>query len=226
MTCEAWPVEYGEGNQPDDADDAVVAAALLMAQETLFALSGHRFGDCTVTEVYEARGGGTCMPTPFMGDDREWRNERGTGLEFLHLSRHPVRSVSDVWVGGVQQAPSTYRLSRNRLAKLPRGSVWSSGVDIEVTYRYGAVLDAGAALAMGALTLEFVAAILGKECRLPSKVTSVVRQGVSQTFETWETLFAQGRTGITVADHWLRAVNPTRIIERTRVYSPDMATRL
>lgn len=224
MTCDAWPVTYPYGREPSDADATVVTLALDLAQTTLWSLSGRRYGECSTTETYEVGQRGSCRPTPELGDDKQWRNLRA-GSDVIHLAQRPVRSISKVIVDGELQLPATYRLSRNRLMKLPRGQAWPGGVDIDVTYDYGMPLDSGAELAMGELTLEFVAALTGRECRLPSRVISVVRQGVTSSFETWETLFTQNRTGVTIADHWLRSVNPGRIAEGVRVYSPDMAVR-
>ena len=60
------------------------------------------------------------------------------------------------------------------------------------------------------------------ECKLPERITSVSRQGVSfQVFDPQD-FMNEGRTGLYTVDIFLKSVNPDRAQKRARVFSPDM----
>jgi hypothetical protein len=99
----------------------------------------------------------------------------------------------------------------------------------EVTYLRGKPVPEYGLWAAGLLACELIKACAGPgedcECRLPSNVQSVVREGVSIDLEVFrlggngDPLF--GRTGIPEVDLWLSSVNPNKVTSRSRAYSPD-----
>jgi hypothetical protein len=74
--------------------------------------------------------------------------------------------------------------------------------------------------AVGVLASEFAKACAGGKCRLPSSVTSIVRQGISMEFS--QGMFDQG-SGIREVDAYVLSVNPNRLKRAPTVYSPDIA---
>ena len=95
--------------------------------------------------------------------------------------------------------------------------------DVEVTYLWGSYPPAIGKMAVLELADQFVKAVeCPSECKLPERITSVSRQGVSfQVFDPLDFL-DNGRTGIYTVDMFLKTVNPNKAQKRARVFSPDM----
>lgn len=244
--CDPWPIVWPcacpAGSTPEQTDAATSAA-----EQILWGLTGRRLGLCTVTEAYAAATSGECG-SPWMTADRVWHNGPQSGsCCSIHLERLPVSSITSVTVMGVVQDPSTYALSPGgRLRRI--GACWPTGIEcgqapITVTYRWGIPLTAPdpdasptpivaaplwgmAATAMGEVANELLRAMCGEACKLPSRLTSIVRQGVTMTFGSPEEYATNGMLGTPLADALIRQCNPSKHQQRSRVYSPDMATRL
>jgi hypothetical protein len=94
-------------------------------------------------------------------------------------------------------------------------------LQVEVDYTYGSALAPQAALdAADILAEEIVKACsCDDSCRLPSRVTSVTRQGVSWTLLDPEDLLVQGRTGIYEVDMLIHSLNPAKAKARAGVFS-------
>lgn len=228
MTCDAWPIVWPKPTNDYTAE--VVAAAASFAQDTLWSLTGRRLGVCTATERYRAPGSGQCLRPYRDITDGQWRNgtESGGDCCAIRLEQTPVRSITSVKLFGVVVNPAQYYLSRNRVVR--NGACWPSIDDctepvIEVVYRHGEPVDK-AELAMGELAFEYLLGLSGDlTCRLPSTATSISRQGVTVQLSDPTTLFKDGRTGLPLSDAFIRAANPNRLPQRSRVYSPDFARR-
>lgn len=149
----------------------------------------------------------------------------------------PVDAVTEVLVDGVVVPPASYRVDNRALLVRTDGGVWPLTQNLNapatepgtfaVTYWRGLRLPAGGRRAVSALMVEFDKARCGDgTCRLPDRVTSVVREGVTYTMLDDPTqLFDRGRTGLNDVDMWLAAVNPSGARTRMRVWSPETANR-
>ena len=71
------------------------------------------------------------------------------------------------------------------------------------------------------LACEFTKACAGEKCRLPARVTSVARQGVSMEFGS--TMWENG-TGIKEVDAYIHSLNPNGLTIPPMVWTPDMAS--
>lgn len=231
MTCAPWPIRWPTENNneaPPDVSDALISAAKAAAQETLWGLSGRKFGDCAIIERYRMPTSGMCrMPQPYRTASGQWRNGVfGMDCCRLNLHKWPARSIISVTVDGVVQAESSYVLEGQVLRRL--GTCWEGqsdceGARIEVQYRHGEPVTDLGALAMGEMAMEYVLAFQGDiGCRLPSTVTAVTRSGVTVDLSNPAELYAEGRTGLPVSDAFIRAANPTKLVQRSAVYSPDL----
>lgn len=131
------------------------------------------------------------------------------------LRGRPVRNVVSVKdyadgsdVGYVQFANGVLELAR-----CPRDR-------IDVTYEYGSKPSALVQSAIDTLAAELAAAENpNAECRLPERVTSVSRQGVSWTVIDPQDFLEQGRTGIYEVDLAIKAAGTSKA--RARVFSPE-----
>lgn len=204
-----WPVDSTvvacfSGYTPE-----VRALASTYASEILYGLTGRRFGVCPVT-VRPAEGG-------------------QVRLDLVG----PVHEVTEVKIDGQVLAAAAYRVDDHRVLVRLDGDAWPAGQDLllaedapgtfSVTYGLGEPVPEGGAIAAGWLAAEFAKAFTDdKTCRLPQRVRSVARQGVTIEAADPQAYFAEGRTGLYEVDLWLRQVNPYGNHEASRVFSPDV----
>lgn len=145
----------------------------------------------------------------------------------------PVGRVDEVRVDGAVVPPEDYQVHSGRTlvwtgdgdCPFPRAQDLSKP-DTEtdtfsVTYLNGHPVDSMGACAVSVLAGEYAKAITGgSKCRLPSGVTSVVRQGV--TIEVSSGAFPGGMTGIREVDAYIALWNPKGQQRQTSVWSPDL----
>lgn len=129
---------------------------------------------------------------------------------------------------GQELAPEEYALEGDRVMRF--GECWpcDEGCDdppIKVIYVYGVDVPPLGELAMGELACEFLAALTGADCRLPSNAVSITRQGVTVELGDQRTLFETGRIGLPISDAFIRSANPNRLQSQSRVWTPDVARR-
>ena len=243
MGCEEWPIIW-PCDAPAESTDEQMDAALSGAQLLLWARTGRRLGICEVTEQYRPRGGGTCG-VPWMDDDRIWHNNGGRGACCaIHLVSLPAHAILEVKVHGEVIDPSSYRLERGRLVRY--GSCWPAALEcdeppVEVTYEWGvpihgpipaegedpavaaAPLWGLVAAAMGEVANELLVSMCGQECKLPSRAVTVSRAGVTVEMIDPASTVELMLLGTPLADALITTVNPGKLQQRSRVYSPDMA---
>lgn len=193
---------------------------------------------------------GTAGPwVPYIDSSGAWRNASicgcRTGCSCTELCEItldvPVYDIVSVQVDGVELPPEAYRLDAPARLVRTDGDCWPDCQDMaapdgepgtfSVTYRAGLPLDAFAISAVSELTCHLIAACLPPgtkgctDCQLPSTARRVVRQGVTVELADPTAILADGRTGLTLVDAWLAAVNPHRLAAPSRVYSPDAPLR-
>jgi len=250
--CADWPVQWT--CELSTLNPAVTGIAVSMATETLYGLSGMRFGLCEVT--LRPCGSG-CSDGRFYDDfgppwtARSWPVPALIGGLWFNLScgscssgcscgevsevrlPAPVYEVTEVVIDGTVLAASAYRLDNNRLLVRTDGGRWPRCNDLSVdsgegawsvTALFGEPLPEGAKLAMGELACQFAKAADGQDCRLPAGVQQLVRQGVTISYPDVGELFRQGRTGLYLVDAFIATWNPYGLRQRSRVYRVDQPT--
>lgn len=231
MSCQAWPVAWPRDIDPGDLDPVLVAAATEGAGNLLWALTGRVYGICTAVEGYRP----ACPPfhgyyRPYKDSVGLWHNVSGAaGCCRLVLTGQPVRSVEQVLIGGA--VASDWFRQGNALVR--QGACWPAGADcdaapVEVHYTYGAGFPAGAELAVGELATELLNPLRGRECRLPSTVTAVVRNGVTISRLDVASIANAGLTvtGLPITDMLVRTLNPGAVAQPARVWRLDGARRV
>lgn len=242
-----WPVDT-EALPPVSGgrQEALLSAAVDTAIGVLWALTGRRFGLRTVVArpcARPAEGLTVAQVGPWMVpvlDAGVWRNiacgtnacTRGDGSTVLLPG--PVHEVAGVAVDGVKIDPDSYRVEGDWLYRTD-GAAWPAQhltVPLggpgtwSVTYRQGTPPPAGAGLAVGMLSGEFLnAAINPDKCTLPRRVTQVTRQGVTMQMADPQDIINSGSTGLPEVDMWVRAHNPHRLSSPSAVWSPDLAVQ-
>jgi hypothetical protein len=142
--------------------------------------------------------------------------------------------IESVTVDGTVLDPALYYLDRGWLTRTDTGG-WPLGGDRTVViYTYGLPPPDDGKRAVVALGIELAKARAGDStCRLPARVTSVTRQGVTLAMLDPLTMFDKGRTGLYEVDLFLTATNPTGgsrtgaggTRRRSGIWSPDRAPR-
>lgn len=149
----------------------------------------------------------------------------------------PVTGISQVLLDGSVVDPATYRvddqvwLVRTGDDSNGQPNCWpykqdynkpvSANHTMQVTMTRGTAPPAALLNAAGVLACEYAKACVGAQCRLPGRVTSVTRQGVSVNMTDVDMLLRHQLTGIKEVDDVIIALNPGGLKGRTRFYSPE-----
>jgi hypothetical protein len=149
------------------------------------------------------------------------------------LLPYPVSSVTSVKVDGILVPPSAYRVDDHReLVRTDGGTCWprcqnlslpgTAAGTFEVSYLRGTPVPAGGLAAAGVYACEVLKACIGGPCRLPARVQTISREGVTIAVQDTLDFLDKGLTGIPEVDAWIRAVNPGRLQAYSQVYSVDV----
>ncbi|WP_280499026.1 hypothetical protein [Nocardia cyriacigeorgica] len=241
MSCQ-WPVAttcLPEVTAPEDK--ARLQAAVDTAVSVLWSFTGRQYGCCPrIVRPCPRDCDGPLFWLPGWSWYPEleagvWRNITCScgptctigGPGVVHLPG-PVCSVQEVTVDGAVIDSNLYVLEGDALYH--RGGRWpdqdltkpaGSPGTWTVSYLSGRTPPPGADQMVALLAKEFWAACTGGKCRLPRRVESLTRQGVSMKMSDPAVLFDQRVTGIPEVDLWISAVNPTQQIAPAAVFSPD-----
>lgn len=166
--------------------------------------------------------------------DRAWRNDGGCRtVEEISLEG-PVGSIVSVLIDGAELTPIAYRVDNGFQLVRQDGGSWPVRQDMSlplgqpgtfsVTYYRGHPVDDTVRFLAGILAAEYVKAQTDERgCRLPSGVTSIVRQGVS--FEINASMFENGETGIREVDALIHMLNPGKLRSAPRIMTPETLRR-
>jgi hypothetical protein len=215
-----------------------------MAGQTLRMLTGYRVGGCAITvrpcsmacaSLYgEFYAGGSFFP--HINVQGVWVNSccGSTSCDHLGTARivlpGPVGDIEEIVIDGDVLDAENYRVDNgNELVRLD-GEAWPTVQNMAVaadavgafavTYLRALKVDGLGALAAGVLACEYASALTGGKCKLPSNVTSIVRQGVSM--ELSRDLFPGGLTGVREVDLYIQRWNPNHLQAPSVVWSPDL----
>lgn len=224
-------------------------AAAQFGALVVWAATGRRFGLCerTVRPCGQQCSGctngyywseGTWVPYVFNG---EWRNcGCGTGCcscEPAHqvwlpgsVASIPVTGVS---VGGVVIDPASWRIDNGEWLVRTDGESWPRCQDFNVdsgdgiftvTYLAGLPVPDVLLRAAGEMACEYAKSCSGAECRLPSRVQSLTRQGMTVSMVDIDSLLSRGLTGVQTVDQVITSFNPYGLRSRMKILSPDLPT--
>lgn len=237
-----WPVDPLCSDW-DDYSQEVKDAATNYATMVLWAATGRRFGLCPITvRPCGAHNNGTLWGyvmegstwVPYIDHAGLWRNapacDRGDCAPDSQVYLPgPVNSIVEVIQEGDVVDPTSYQVDNGRWLVRVDGGSWPLAVDLstnndrfEVTYVRGEPVPKALREAAGVLACEFAKARGGKECRLPGRMSSLTRSGVSVSMLDVESLTRRNLTGIPEVDQIIYAYNPHALFSRPKVMSPDM----
>ncbi|MEV1294439.1 hypothetical protein [Pseudonocardia sp. NPDC049635] len=232
--CRPWAQVSELPVKRPDLPHEVWDAVLWQASELLYALSGRQYSGNCESQVGLVRrpDGRACWSWPYdavlasdvpaglvgtrygamVGGSRGWPvvalpDPPITELVSVELDGEPVETECE-WATG-----QLWRRDRKR---------WPASADLQVVYRHGIPPPVGGRQSAVLLAVELGKAFTGdSSCKLPKRVQTITREGVTVGFQDSFDSLERGRTGIWEIDVWLRTVNPLGLQRRARVWSPD-----
>lgn len=173
----------------------------------------------------------------------------GTMLPSITLGVYPLTGIEQVLVDGVVQDPATYAIKDNieliRLADPSQASYPNNNpgwpccqrIDLpatqpgtwQVTFDYGTPPPPLGKMAAAELGYHFYLAVTPAapgSCKLPARVTNIVRQGISAVLLDPQVFLSEGRTGLTICDYFIEQENPHGLRRRATVWTPDIGRRV
>lgn len=158
-----------------------------------------------------------------------------SGIPQVNLGRSDVQQILRVNIDGTDLSASAYRLDEGRFLVRTDGDYWPCCQDLSkdlgeigawyIELEYGRQVPQMGAEAAKKLACELVKACVGEDCALPSRVTSVARQGVSFAILDPQDFLSDGRTGLYEVDLFLKAVNPNGLARRATAWGPGLTGR-
>lgn len=247
----SWQVDTGCCTTWSDYTPELQTTAAEFGALVMWAATGRRYGLCERTvrpcgrQCQSCGGGagyfwsdGTWLPYIFNG---EWRNcFGGCGAGCctcepwcqVYLPA-PVASIPATGISqdGAVVPDTAWRVDNGQWLVRTDGECWpycqdynaDSGTGVfTVTYYQGLPVPGAVSRAAGELACEYAKACVGAECRLPSRVQSLTRQGMTVSMVDVDMLLEKGLTGITTVDQVIRALNPYGLTSRMKISSPDL----
>lgn len=169
-----------------------------------------------------------------------WGHEGCERPAQVELGFSPVTAILAVRIDGTLIPATEYRLDYGRLLVRTRATTstvptvrwgWPTCQDLtlpdtepntfSVQLLHGSPPPDGGVQAAAVLASEFAKAATGKAHRLPNRVTSVAREGITATAYDPFNVIQLGYTGLPEVDLWLRSVNPSQLRRRAQVWSPE-----
>jgi hypothetical protein len=154
----------------------------------------------------------------------------------IGLGRSPLISIEEVTIDAGTLDSGSYRIDDGKWLVRQDSQGWPTCQDLgrpigdpctfSVSFTFGqappkAGENAAALLASEAYKSQTPS--LAGSCKLPSRISSITRQGVSMAVLDPMSFMKDGFTGIYAIDLFIRAYNPSKQIRKPMVYSPDMA---
>lgn len=141
-------------------------------------------------------------------------------------------SITSVTVDGATVTPSAYRIDNGSLLVRTDGACWPQCQDYDansgtgvfaVTGVFGRVVPQEALDAASLLACEIGKSIAGQPCRLPQRMQSLSRQGVTVQFPGVNSYLDRGLTGLNEVDQLIVQFNPGRLAQAPQVLSMDQS---
>jgi len=146
-----------------------------------------------------------------------------------------VVSITSVLIDNATVDPTAYRVDAGCLLVRTDGACWpqcqdydkNPGVGVTNTFVvngvFGAPVPQEALDACSLLACEIGKAIAGQPCRLPQRMQSLSRQGVTVQFPAPGSYLDRGLTGLNEVDQLVVQFNPNRLTQSPKVFSMDMS---
>lgn len=214
-------VTAAELSQPTHPD---ASYAIEVASWIMWRLSGEKYpGISSSTEWYGTDPVIYADGYPDDGGARaQYVLDGSQSIRRLRLRRSPILSVEAVTVGSDSLVPTDYFIANSAYLVLADNTYWRLSRGIEVEYTHGMNPPRAGVRAAVKLADEIILALNeSADCRLPDRVQSISRSGVSYTILDPQDFIKEGRTGMYEVDLFLAAANPAHALKKPKVFSVD-----
>lgn len=206
-TSDVSPSRIGE------VDAGALTDCLVVATEILWNLTGRRWSGVCADTIRPVCGCVRRRPVTGQG-----ATGCGEDRRLLSLPGRPVVEVSAVTIDGVPLAAEDWFVLDRAAVGRVDGQSWPCSQALrlassetgtwEVAYRYGTAPPPGGVRSAATLAFEMALASIpdAEGTRLPERVSSITRQGVTMAVLDPLTLLAEGRTGLVDVDLWVASV--------------------
>ena len=229
-TCEPWATTADLCSPCDDysVDQALMEDWLQAASDVLYVLSGRQYpGICSDTVWVLKRH--IHRTSPLDPAIRRRRYVPADCGDRVSLGMFPLVSITEVVIDGAVVPADQYRIDDYRWLTRVDEQSWRWTDTFKVTATYGRTPPAMGVRAAATLACELYKACQPEdfgECRLPQRVQSITRQGVSMVVLDPFEFLDDGKTGLYDVDLFLKTVNPSRLARRPSVMTPDIGPRV
>lgn len=245
--CADWidrnDVEMCNGCTPDaEIEPDIYSDAISTASFILYELSGRQYnGICTTTVRPCRRASSYSQPSGWNWERSwgrcicstdTWQGCSCGGIDKIGLGRYPIIEVTEVKIDGDVVSAADYRVDDYRWLVRIDGDPWPVSQDLslasteddtfEVTFTHGKSIPRAGVRAAARLACELAKNYSGRACKLPERIQSISRQGITMAFVDPFDFLDKGKTGIYEVDLFLAAVNRHARTGRARVSSPDV----
>jgi len=247
MPC-SWSVDVSCCSTWSDYSTELQTAAAEYGAFTMWAATGRRFGLCTRTirpcgrQCTNCANGyfwseGMWVPYIFNGI---WRNcWCGSNLGCCTCQPScqvwlpgPVASIpaTGITQDGAVVPVNSWRVDNGMWLVRTDDECWPDCQDYDadsgtntlmVTYQQGLPVPAILSRAAGELACEWAKSCLGQPCRLPQRVQSISRQGITIAMVDVDSLLIRGFTGIQTVDQVIAMFNPYGLKSEMKISTPD-----
>lgn len=247
MPC-SWSVDVSCCSTWGDYNTELQTAAAEYGAFTVWAATGRRFGLCARTirpcgrQCTDCANGyfwseGMWVPYVFNGI---WRNcWCGSALGCCTCEPScqvwlpgPVASIpaTGITQDGAVVPVDAWRVDNGQWLVRTDDECWPDCQDYDadmgtntftVTYFQGLPVPTVLQRAAGELACEWAKSCLGQPCRLPQRIQSISRQGVTISMVDVDSLLARGLTGIQTVDQVIAMFNPYGLKSDMKVSTPD-----
>lgn len=244
--CEPWELNPACTRGLDPENEPLDAYIVSVATNLLWRATAGVFGVCEVTVRPCGRrcSGNGFTYFPAMTSGGEWINvtcgcaESACGcctVSEINLDG-PVDSIVEVLIDGAVVDSSTYWVDNGYRLTRRSPDVWPMCQSLslpateegtfQIRYMRGISVDEAGQYALAALAAELKIACQDQDCRLPSRIVEITRQGITMSVVNDVEFLRSGLFGIPEVDAWVTSVNPYNQRSQSSVYSPDLQPRL
>lgn len=227
-------------------EDELATRMGLIASELLYVLSGRQFPGAVTRTVYPC-GRRTRFDAPLTPlQDVAFPHTDGVtvgvcgchfvkgvsdctcpGVDAISLGGTPITAVNQVVVDGAVLADTAYEVRDFSWLVRIDGDGWPCCQDLDtpwyVDFTFGQAPPESGVFAAEVLACELALACAGDgACKLPKRVQTITRQGMTAVLLDPFAFLEQGRTGIMEVDLFLVSFNPAGLDEDAFVLSPDI----
>lgn len=212
---------------PEDTKDPTgpyTIQAIDAASWLLYKLTAEKYpGRTRVIEHYSDNTSNIAITPPALINGQIYNTFTGSSRK-LYLRQTPVMKIYSVSINNEILEPTSYQLRNNTYLVQTNLNNWnlSPTSEIVIDYEYGLNPPMAGKQAAIILANEFINAhVYPSQCKLPERVTSVSRQGVSFSVLDPQNFLSEGKVGIYTVDLFISTANPNGAKKQPKVFSPD-----